>query len=283
MKIVTGHKGEDHVASADFQALNQGMFGTGNYVLNVGNKFSATMPDATHVVITDGEGVMQGVHFRTERGSTDTVEIDAGATGANRIDFVGALYEKDTQGVESVTWAIAKGTAVSGEPTEPTYATGDILAGDSPVFFPMYKITLTGVTPSFQTLFGDVAPASNSVWTCEKSSGLITVDDSFFVVAFEKAFTEDTEVMGSMIAQDGTATLDAALVVTGQYPESSDSRKIVGYQKTTGMGALTYIPLSFSTIVKTGKKVFFLVRKTGSNGNLYYDCEIYYRPATVGA
>ena len=152
MKIVTGHTGEDHVTSADFQALNQGVFGEGNYVMNVGNKFSATMPDATHVVITDGEGVMQGVHFRTERGSTDTVEIDAGATGVNRIDFVGALYEKDTQGVESVTWAIAKGTAVSGVPTEPTYATGDILAGDSPVFYPMFKITLTGVSPVIERL-----------------------------------------------------------------------------------------------------------------------------------
>lgn len=152
MKIVTGHKGEDHVTSADFQALNQGVFGEGNYVMNVGNKFSATMPDATHVVITDGEGVMQGVQFRTERGTTDTVEIDAGATGVNRIDFVGALYEKDTQGVESVTWAIAKGTAVSGTPTEPTYATGDILAGDSPVFYPMFKITLTGVSPVIERL-----------------------------------------------------------------------------------------------------------------------------------
>lgn len=173
MKIVTGHKGEDHVTSTDFQALNQGIFGSGDYVLEIGNKFAATMPDATHVVIQDGEGVMQGVHFRTERGTVDTVLIDSGATGVNRIDLVGALYEKDNEGVESVSWSVVKGTAVSGTPTEPTYATGDILAGDTSVFFPMYKVTFTGVTPELSK-YRDYSPVF-SLWADHETTASISL------------------------------------------------------------------------------------------------------------
>lgn len=154
MKIVTGYKGTPHISSNDDQGRNQGTFGTGNFVLDVGNKFSATLTDATTVSIQDGEGSLHGVHFRTLPGTVDTVNIQNGTQGYNRIDLICARYSKEAvTGIESVEWVVIPGTPSASTPTAPDYNDGDVLTGDTPVDFPMYSVTLTGLTPSLTRLF----------------------------------------------------------------------------------------------------------------------------------
>ena len=154
MKIVTGYTGQDHITSNDIQSFNQGVLGEENCVLNVGSKFNAAILDSTHIRLSDGEGVMQGVHFRIQRGQTEDVTIDPGTSDKNRIDIVCALYEKDsTTGVESVSAAVVKGTEVSGTPTAPTIPSGDILGGDTTVYFPLYQLTFTGFSIAISKLF----------------------------------------------------------------------------------------------------------------------------------
>jgi hypothetical protein len=154
MKIITGHTGQNHITATDAQAFNQGIFGTGSYVLAGGQQFAASIVDATHVSIADGDGVMQGVHFRIERGQSESVTLDAGTLGMYRRDYICARYEKDaTTGVESVSLVVVKGTEASANPTIPTYNTGDIVGGDSPVDYPLYQVYFNGATPTISTLF----------------------------------------------------------------------------------------------------------------------------------
>lgn len=154
MRIVTGHTGEPHITSNDQMGLHQGILGTGNYVLNVGAKFSATLTNANTVSISDGEGVMQGVHFRVLPGTVDTVSIDNGTAGYNRIDLICARYTKNEgTGIESVQWAVVKGTPTASTPSTPAYTQGDILAGGLVADFPMFKVTITGVNPVLTALF----------------------------------------------------------------------------------------------------------------------------------
>ena len=148
MKIVTGARGETHITSNDDQGLHQGIFGDGNCVLNVGEKFAASLTDANTVSISDGEGVLQGVHFRVLPGTVDTVTIDSGTSGYNRIDLICARYTKDADtGIENIEWVVIKGTPSASTPTAPTYNEGDILGGDLIADFPMFKVELTGLTP----------------------------------------------------------------------------------------------------------------------------------------
>ena len=154
MKIVTGYTGTPHVSSNDDQGFHQGIFGSGNNVLNVGSTFEAELVDATTVTIADGEGMLQGVHFRVAPGTVDTVNIDAGVVGYNRIDLICARYTKDANsGIESVDWHVIKGTPSSSTPTAPDAEDGDVLAGDLVADYPMYKVTITGVTPTIEKLF----------------------------------------------------------------------------------------------------------------------------------
>lgn len=159
MKIVTGYTGSPHITSNDEQGKNQGIFGTGNSILDVGNKFNATLTNANTVTIEDGEGVMQGVHFRIEPGTTETVNIQNGTSGYKRIDLICARYTKNAvTGVEAVNLVVITGTPSSSTPSEPAYTQGDILSGDTQADFPLWKVTLDGLTPALTTAFNVSGP-----------------------------------------------------------------------------------------------------------------------------
>ena len=163
MKIVTGYRGTPHISSNDQQAFNQAIFGSDNYVLNVGSKFSATLSDVNTVTIADGEGVLQGVHFRIDPGTTEDVNIANGATGYKRIDYICARYTKNAlTGIEDVSLVVVEGTPDASTPTAPTINTGDILNGESPVDFPLYKVSLNGLTPSLAVMFSKKGSMTNS-------------------------------------------------------------------------------------------------------------------------
>lgn len=152
MKIVTGYRGIPHITSNAAQAFNQGVIGSNNFVLNVGSKFAATLSDVNTVTIADGEGVIQGAHFRIE--GAETVNIANGSTGFNRIDLICARYTKNgTTGIEDVSLVVIQGEETASTATAPDYNTGDILDGESPIDFPLYKVSLNGLTPSVSKMF----------------------------------------------------------------------------------------------------------------------------------
>ena len=189
MKIVTGRRGEDHISSNDFQAFNQGVLGGGNYVLNIGSKFAPTLTSPTELRIADGEGVMQGVHFRISPGLLDTVELSPGIMGVNRIDIVCARYEKDdTTGIENVSWYVVEGTPSSGIPVAPDVVTGDIVGGDTLADFPIFKVQFTGLEPVVSKTFihaiGESIEAEFvlNVSTTTPSSKQYYVDEGMYLV-----------------------------------------------------------------------------------------------------
>lgn len=162
MKIVTGYAGEAHITSNDDQGLLQGIFGSGSYILPVRGRFAATLVSSNELQISDGEGVLQGVHFRTEPGTTDSVTIENGTQGMQRIDLICARYQKDAEtGIETMTWINHKGTPAESNPATPSITSGDLLAGDTLAEFPIYSVRLNGITVQSVTLLAIIiSPAS---------------------------------------------------------------------------------------------------------------------------
>lgn len=178
MKIVTGYRGEPHITSNAAQAFNQAIFGSANYVLNIGNKFSAELTNVNTVTVSDGEGVIQGVHFRIEPGESETINITNGSAGSSRIDLICARYTKDSStGIEDVSLVIIPGEPAESDPEVPEYNTGDILTGASPVDFPLYQVTLTGLTPTLSTLW-DLAGKIKRVIINTESAHTINANSS---------------------------------------------------------------------------------------------------------
>lgn len=158
MEIVTGLRGTPHITSADAIGFQQGIATVGSGALPVGEKFRSELASNNELKIYDGEGVIQGVHFRVLPGTYDSITLENGAQGQKRKDLIVVRYTKDAEtGYENTVWAVKKGTSTTGTPTEPTATEGDIRAGDALAEVPWYVveydgINVTSVTPKFSTL-----------------------------------------------------------------------------------------------------------------------------------
>ena len=145
-ELVTGSAGADHVSSADDGSMFASVFGPGRYAVKQGNDLAATLASSNSVQIGTGACFIDGRYFRVT--AAETVSFDSGAQGVNRIDLIGVKYTYNSgTGVETGELAVVKGTATSGTPSAPTYTDGDITEGAAQAFFPLYSITLTGITP----------------------------------------------------------------------------------------------------------------------------------------
>lgn len=158
MEIVTGLRGTPHITSADAIGFQQGIATVGSGALPVGEKFRSELASNNELKIYDGEGVIQGVHFRVLPGTYDSITLENGTQGQKRKDLIVVRYTKDAEtGYENTEWVVKKGTSTTGTPTEPTATEGDIRAGDALAEVPWYVveydgINVTSVTPKFSTL-----------------------------------------------------------------------------------------------------------------------------------
>ena len=158
IEIVTGYQGKQHVTANDIGGFQQGVVGTGDYVLNVGKKAEATLISNNSVRINDGELVMQGVHWRIKPNTYENVTINNGARGQKRKDAIVARYAKNSSsGIEKIELAVLQGTATTGTPVAPTPTEGDIRTGTLKHEMLLYIVELNGlnvvsVEPAFDVL-----------------------------------------------------------------------------------------------------------------------------------
>lgn len=146
LHLITGHKGEAHISSADVGAFNAGVFGQGEYVLNTGQKFKIEVLSNNAIKIHDGDLVMQGRHISLKNGSSEELTIDNGTADLNRIDLIVVRYTQDIEtGIENAEFAVIKGIPAV-EAVAPEYTTGDILSGGCVLHeMPLYKIPISGL------------------------------------------------------------------------------------------------------------------------------------------
>lgn len=152
LHLVTGYAGQSHVTAADTASLNAAIVGPDNYVLNRGNKFAASIVTNNKITIADGDLLMQGRHIRLNEGSTVDLTIENGASGYYRNDLIVARYTMNSNsGVEDCNLVVIKGTAVSSNPADPEYTSGDIINDHVlQADMPLYRVPLDGL--NVQTL-----------------------------------------------------------------------------------------------------------------------------------
>ena len=159
LHIVTGYKGEAHVTAEDHGALNAAIFGSGEYVLKNGNRFAASVISNNQVRVLDGCIMMQGRHIRLNEGSYVDLAIENGAQDTYRNDLIVARYTKNaTSGVEDCNLVVIKGTAVTSNPVDPAYTSGDIitdhaLQNDMLLYrVPLIGLNVQDLVPLFSTV-----------------------------------------------------------------------------------------------------------------------------------
>ena len=155
--IVTGYAGKEHVTSADAGSMNAGIVGTGRYVMQTAEQFAAEIVSNNLIKVKSGDLMNQGRHMRIDVNDYEEVTIQNGAQSVFRNDLIVARYKKDPSTlIETTEIVVIKGTA-GAIATDPTYTSGDILAGATQDDYPLYRVSLNGlniekVTPLFSTV-----------------------------------------------------------------------------------------------------------------------------------
>ena len=164
MDIVIGYQGKNHVKAEQLRRLITGLSGAGTYVLDTQNKLAASMVTANQVRIDTGDIVAAGGAYATVE-TPETLIIESGATGQKRIDLVVARYEKEAStSVESMELAVVKGTPVSyGDAADPEVQEGSIIAGDSPVEVPLWRIPIDGLAPGTPEQLFETIPSIDAL------------------------------------------------------------------------------------------------------------------------
>ena len=148
MKIITGYRDEPHVTSQQERDFNIGLLGAGVHIMDVGSKMAATIVSANEVAIADGLLIAEGCTATIERGTTESMAIENGAQGMQRIDLIVARYTKDTSSVKAIEvmqLAVITGTPAASSPDVPAYTSGSIAGGDTLVEFPLYRVSINGI------------------------------------------------------------------------------------------------------------------------------------------
>ena len=147
MNIIWGYKADPHITAQQLRNTYIGIFGEDAHILDVGSELAATVVSATEIQIADGVIVGQGCTASIEHGMTESLTIANGSQGMQRKDLIVARYSKvASTGVESMTLAVITGTPANSSPADPSYNSGDIADGDSPVDFPLYRVNLNGIS-----------------------------------------------------------------------------------------------------------------------------------------
>lgn len=147
LHLVTGYSGTPHVASSDQGSLFEALIRNGQFVMDAGAKFAATIVSNNQIRVSDGELMMQGRHVKLTPGAYVDLAIANGAQGYLRKDLIVARYTRNSDnGIEECSLVVLKGTQAESNPSDPEYITGNLNAdGALQHDFPLYRVPISGL------------------------------------------------------------------------------------------------------------------------------------------
>ena len=177
MVIITGYRDEPHVSSQQDRNTNIAIFGGGAKILKgVDSEMAATVVSANEVQIADGMLVAEGCTACIDRGTSDSITIENGSQGMQRIDLIVARYTRNAgTAVEDMTLEVIKGTPAANDPAVPAHTTGLIADGDTLVEFPLYRVNISGISITSVERLVEVTSVSTLITNIQNKIGSVAM------------------------------------------------------------------------------------------------------------
>ncbi len=239
MHLVTGYGGSGHVTAEDHGSFNTAVFGTGQYVLNIGNKLAASIITNNTIRVLDGDVLIQGRHGRLNEGGYVDLTIENGTLGVFRNDLIVVRYSRDyASGKEECNLVVLKGTAVASNPADPQYTAGDIITDhDLVADMPLYRVVLNGINiqslvPVFES--ASLSLADSSVVSAKLADGAVTktklanqavsaeaiASNAVTTAKIANGAVTDAKLANSYVPKSGTTMTGALVAAAGAYDAS---------------------------------------------------------------
>ena len=130
--LITGYWGEPHVTVENDRGFNAAVFGTGKFVLPVGEMFRAEYIGNNTVRVYDGKLIDNGAAAGIPAGRYIDLLISEAGQGMKRNDLIVFQYTKDVSTmIESGVFAVIKGAETSGTAADPELAQADLLSDEA--------------------------------------------------------------------------------------------------------------------------------------------------------
>ena len=237
LHLITGYAGAEHITSADQGSYNAAMMGNGQFVMERGNQFAASIISNNVIRVLDGDLMMQGRHVRMNENTYEELTFDNGAQGYLRNDLIAARYTKDsTTGIEACKLVVIKGTAVESSPADPTYNSGDIINNHVLINdMPLYRVPFSGLNmqplvclfstvKTWETLQTETVAAVRTQVNALVEQAENEVEQAISQMITLTVTTEDDKLVGDTVrVASGTTALeqafDASKSITFHLPE----------------------------------------------------------------
>ena len=146
MKAITAREGKAHITPLMDSMWHQGIMEIENCIFDRYEKFAAEIITNNEVRVRSGIGMIQGRFFCIEPSSYDSVTINNGLQGEERIDLVVARWTVNQElETEKMEITVIQGISTPNTPTAPKAVTGNLDNGDLVADYPLYEVHLSGI------------------------------------------------------------------------------------------------------------------------------------------
>ena len=155
--LITGYWGEPHVTAENDRGINAAIFGTGRFVLPVGEQFRAEYIGNNTIRMYDGKLMDNGAAAGIPVGEYVDLLIANAKQGMKRNDLIVFQYELDSSTlIESGKFVVVQGEETTGEVYDPELEQDDLLSGNASFDqMPLWRVPVFGTTISApEPLFG---------------------------------------------------------------------------------------------------------------------------------
>ena len=146
--LITGYRGEAHVTAENDRRIHAAAFGTGRFVLPIGEQFRAEYIGSNKIRIHSGMLMDNGTAADIPIGETVDLSVYNAGQGMKRNDLIVFAYTKNSSTlIESGVFKVVMGTETSGTPSDPTLTQNDLLSGNAVVEnMPLWRVTVSGTS-----------------------------------------------------------------------------------------------------------------------------------------
>lgn len=130
--LITGYWGEPHVTAENDRGINAGIFGTGRFVLPVGQQFKAEYIGNNTVRLYDGKLLDNGAAAGIPAGKYIDLLIPETGQGMKRNDLIVFQYSQDSSTmIESGEFVVIQGMETAGTAVDPELTQEDLLTDEA--------------------------------------------------------------------------------------------------------------------------------------------------------
>jgi hypothetical protein len=145
MNLITGYFGKPHISTNQDSMWHRGIW-KDDCIIDFNENLKADIISNNEIQVKSGILNMQGRFAEVPINTYDSLSINNGTVGENRIDLIVCHYEKnaDTK-VESTTLKVIQGTPSTSTPSVPSYTEGNIDNGDLVAELPVFRVNIEGI------------------------------------------------------------------------------------------------------------------------------------------